>query len=176
MRRAAGLTLVELLIAIGIVAMLTTLVTPLSRRLLLDARMTATVNALVHAVHLARQRAQEDLRDVVICRSVDALQCAPPGNWASGWIAFINRDRDDPPAVDHGETVLHVTQSQQLRFIISNRRAYVLRPYALRATNGTIVFCDDRGAAAARAVIVSYTGRPRVASRTASGGMLSCPA
>ena len=102
MRRAAGITLVEMLIVIGIVAVLATAATPLLRGLVLDARMTAAVNALVHAIHLARQEAQKDLRDVVICRSVDALQCAPPGNWSSGWIAFVNRDRDDPPVVDPG--------------------------------------------------------------------------
>ena len=175
MRRSPGLTLVELLIAIGIVAVLISLGTPLLRGLLLDARMTAAVNALVHVVHLARQEAQKDLRDVVICRSIDATQCASPGNWSSGWIAFVNRDRDDPPLVDAGEPVLHAVQSQPLRSITSNRRSYVLRPYALRATNGTIVFCDDRGVAGARAVIVSYTGRPRTATRTASGGALSCP-
>jgi type IV fimbrial biogenesis protein FimT len=176
MRRAAGLTLVELLIAIGVVAVLTTLATSLFRGLLLEARMTSAVNALVHAVHLARQVAQQDLRDVVVCRSLDASQCAPGGNWASGWIAFVNQDRDDPPVVDSGEQVLHAVQDQPLRSIASNRRAYVMRPYALRATNGTVVFCDDRGAEAARAVIVSYTGRPRVARRTAGGGPLSCPA
>lgn len=176
MRRAAGITVVELLFAISIVAVLAASATPLLRGLLLDARMTTALNALVHVVHLARQEAQKDLRDVVICRSIDTLQCSAPGNWASGWIAFVNRDRDDPPVVDPGEPVLHVAQSQPVRFITSNRRAYVLRPYTFRATNGTVVFCDERGAAKARSVIVSYTGRPRVASRSASGGALTCPA
>lgn len=176
MRRAPGITLIELLIVIGIVAVLAVSATPLLRGLLLDARMTAAVNALVHGVHLARQEAQQDLREVVICRSIDTRQCAPPGNWSSGWIVFVNRDRDDPPVVDPGEPILHVAQNQPMRVIASNRRAFVLRPYSFRATNGTVVFCDARGAARARSVIVSYTGRPRVASRNASGGALTCPA
>lgn len=169
------MTLLELLIAIALVAVLATLATPAMRELLLDARMTTAVNAFVHAVHLARQQAQMDLSDIVICRSVDALQCSAPGDWSSGWITFVNSDSDDPPVVDAGEVILDATADQPLHSITSNRRSYVLRPYALRATNGTIVFCDDRGAARARAVIVSYTGRPRVAGRTASGGTLSCP-
>lgn len=175
MRSAPGMTLVELLAVIGIMAVTLVVGTPFVRTLLLDARMTGAVNGLVHVVHLARQESQRDLRDVVVCRSATAATCAPPGNWSSGWIVFINEDGDDPPQVDPDETILHATQQQALRFITSNRRAYVLRPYSLRATNGTVVFCDERGQPAARAVIISYTGRPRVAARTAGGQPLSCP-
>lgn len=175
MRTAPGMTLVELLAVIGIMAVTLVVATPFLRNLLLDARMTGAINALIHVVHLARQEAQRDLRDVVVCPSATGSTCAPPGNWSSGWIAFINEDGDDPPQVDAGEAILHATQQQALRFITSNRRAYVLRPYALRATNGTVVFCDERGRAAARAVIISYTGRPRVAARTAGDQPLTCP-
>ncbi len=173
---ARGFSLLELLTVTAVVAVAMVVGTPLFRTLLLDARMTAAVNALVHTTHLARVAAQTDLSDVVICRSETAVQCAAPGNWSSGWIAFVNRDRDDPPAVDTGEQVLQATGPHALSFIDSNRRAYVLRPYSLRATNGTVVFCDERGADAARAVIVSYTGRPRVARRSATGRPLTCPA
>lgn len=174
MRTAGGWTLLEMLVALAVVATLVA-ATPLFRGLLLDAQMTATVNALIHAIHLARQQAQTDLRDVVVCRSAAGVQCAPPGNWANGWIAFVNRDADDPPVVDPGERILHATGEQAMASILSNRRAYVLRPFSLRATNGTVVFCDERGSAHARAVIVSYSGRPRVATRTASGRPLICP-
>jgi type IV fimbrial biogenesis protein FimT len=176
MRTHRGMTLLELLATLAILALLVAWGGPAVRRLLLDARMTAAVNALVHSVHLARQEAHKDLRDVVICRSDTGTSCAAAGDWSSGWIAFINHDRDDPPVVDAGEPVLHAVQSQTSTSIASNRRAYVLRPFPLRATNGTVVFCDERGTASARAVIISYTGRPRVSSRTAGGQPLSCAA
>ena len=41
-------------------------------------------------------------------------------------------------------------------------------------TNGTTIFCDGRGAPAAKAVIVSYTGRPRVDRVDADGRPLHC--
>jgi type IV fimbrial biogenesis protein FimT len=170
----AGATLAELLVAVAIAALVLGLGVPAMRNLVLDARMTAAVNALVHAVHFARQEAQRDLRDVVVCRSTDGHDCASPGDWSSGWIVFVNRDGDDPPAVDVAEPVLHATGAVGPARVRSNRRAYVLRPYALRATNGTVVFCDERGAAQARAVIVSYTGRPRVSHRQAGGQPLAC--
>lgn len=176
MRSERGLSLLELLAAMSIVAVLVAAAAPSFRALLLDARMTGAVNALVHTAHLARQAAQTGVGDVVVCRSTDGLQCAPTGDWSSGWIAFVNRDRDDPPVVDADEPVLQSSGTHALSSISSNRRSYVLRPFPLRATNGTVVFCDQRGANQARAVILSYTGRPRVARRSASGKALVCPA
>jgi type IV fimbrial biogenesis protein FimT len=176
MRGAHGISLIELLTVLALVAVLAAAGVPALDDLLLDSRMSSAVNAMVRAVHLARQVTHKEVSEVVVCRSTDSAQCAPAGDWTSGWLVFVNSDRDDPPAVDPGETVLHVTQSPALRSILSNRRAYVLRPFDRRATNGTVTFCDRRGAGRARAVIISYTGRPRVASRSASGQPLTCPA
>lgn len=170
-----GATLLELLVAVAVAAVLLGTGVPALRGLVLDARLASATNALVHAVHLARQAAWHRARDVVVCRSTDGARCAAPGDWSSGWIVFENRDGDDPPAVDATEPLLHVTGPLGPARIGSNRRAYVLRPWALRATNGTVVFCDERGVAAARAVIVSYTGRPRVSRRQAGGQPLTCP-
>jgi type IV fimbrial biogenesis protein FimT len=175
MHRTGGWSIPEILMALAIVAILAAAV-PQIRSLLLEARMVSAVNALVHAIHLARTQSRAGYRDVVVCRSATAWQCAPPGNWAGGWITFVNRDQDDPPQVDHDETVLQVYGPQPLASITSNRHAFVLRPATLRATNGTVVFCDERGSSGARAVIVSYTGRPRVTNRTAGGRPLACPA
>jgi type IV fimbrial biogenesis protein FimT len=56
-----------------------------------------------------------------------------------------------------------------------NRIRFSYRPFGRRSTNGTVTYCDDRGADAARAVIVSYTGRPRTASLAPGGKPLRCP-
>ena len=45
----------------------------------------------------------------------------------------------------------------------------------LRATNGTFVVCDEAGRVPPRALVVSYTGRPRVAMETPRGEPYSCP-
>ena len=52
--------------------------------------------------------------------------------------------------------------------ITANRRLFEFRPFGRRSTNGTVTFCDRRGAEQARAVVVSFTGRPRV-TRNGSG-------
>jgi len=175
MLRHRGISLIELITVLAAGAVLAGLALPLCRMLLLDMRMAGAVNGLVHSIHAARTRAQAELGDTVVCRSSDGRSCAPAGNWSSGWIVFANHDGDDPPAVDPGEPVLAVQQGPLPLSITSNRRAFILRPFFLRATNGTAVFCDDRGAASARAVIVSYTGRTRTAVRSSSGKPLACP-
>jgi type IV fimbrial biogenesis protein FimT len=176
MRYESGLTLLELLATLALGAILLGIAVPSFENLLLESRMVTAVNALVHAVHLARAAAIQQMRPVVVCRTRDGAGCAPAGDWASGWLVFANDDHDDPPFVDPGERVLQVMQRLPEVKIGSNRNAYVLQPPDQRATNGTVIFCDRRGAAAARAVIISYTGRPRVSKRTASGQPLTCPA
>ncbi len=170
-----GLTLLEMLLALAITATLAAVAVPLCRSLLLEAHMVGAVNGLVHALHLARTAAASGAREVVVCRSLDTRRCATAGDWASGWLVFVNRDGDDPATVDQGESVLAASGPLAQVSIRSNRRAYALRPFAQRATNGTTVFCDSRGAGSARAVIVSYSGRPRIARRAADGSRLACP-
>lgn len=167
-------TLLEMLVGLGLAALLAMAAATASRHWLLEARMVGAVNGLVHAIHLARAAALAESRDVVLCRSTDGAQCAPAGDWTSGWLVFVNRDGDEPPTVGPGERILAASGRQPLASIRSNRRAYTLRPHALRATNGTLVFCDERGAARARAVIVSYSGRPRLSRRAADGATLQC--
>ena len=174
-RHARGLTLLEMLVALLGMAALATIAVPLCRELLLEGRMVAAVNGFVHAIHLARVTAASEARDVVVCRSLDAQRCAPAGDWTSGWLVFVNRDGDDPAAVDPDEPVLAVEQPLPLASVRSNRRAFALHPFALRASNGTVVFCDARGPAQARAVIVSYSGRPRLSRVAADGRPLTCP-
>ena len=42
-------------------------------------------------------------------------------------------------------------------------------------TNGTLIFCDRAGRARPRALVISYTGRPRVAYEDTRGRPYRCP-
>jgi type IV fimbrial biogenesis protein FimT len=58
--------------------------------------------------------------------------------------------------------------------ITANRRSFAFRPFEIRSTNGTLIFCDRRGPEFARAVIISYTGRPRTYPAAGLGKPFSC--
>jgi type IV fimbrial biogenesis protein FimT len=175
MCRSDGTTLVELLTAFAVIAVLVTLAAPGFRSLQLDSRRTAVVNGFLHGLFLARGEAIKRAQIVSICRSVDGQVCDyRAGDWSAGWIVFVNRDRDDPPVRDPGEELVHTSGGWPGGTITTNRRAYSFRPATQGVVNGTIVFCDPRGAEYARAIIISHTGRPRVTQRDADGKPLRC--
>jgi type IV fimbrial biogenesis protein FimT len=177
MQRAGGFTLWELVCALGIAAVAFGAAIPAFSSFILDARITADVNGWVLAVQVARNEAAKRGFPVVVCRSADALRCegaAPQGS--AGWMVFVNVDEAYPPNRSAVEPLLYVHTPELQGTIVGNRPYYEFRPGRRRSTNGTTVFCDRRGAAAAKAVIVSYTGRPRVDTRDGSGKPLSCPA
>ena len=174
MLRSAGFTLLELLATLAVGALLLAMAVPAFTSLVLDARLTTAVNRVVHGVHVARHESLKSGADVVLCRRTSGRQCVDTGGWHTGLIVFVNRDRDDPPRVDAGEPILQSEPALPLSAVLANRRAFVFRPWS-RSVNGTLTFCDRRGTARARAVVVSYTGRPRATSAAKADGALSCP-
>jgi type IV fimbrial biogenesis protein FimT len=174
LRRESGFTLFELLLTLLLIAVITGLGMPMLAQSSAHARINAEVDALFHAVHLARKESIMRRQVVSICPSPDGRQCSPGTDWTQGWILFNNRDRDDPPAIDAGEPVLQVHRSGENLLISANRRGFTFRSTQKRATNGTLVVCDATSRVAPKALVVSYTGRPRVATSTADGESYSC--
>lgn len=173
-RSPGGFSLYELLITITIVGTVAALGVPTFGSILADNRLRADVDALFHAVHLARQESVYRRRVIVLCPSVDGLSCGQGPDWSQGWIMFINLDRDLPARVDAGETVLRRHRVDPGNIVTANRASFAFRSTALRATNGTFVFCDPAGRTAARALVISYTGRPRVARTDRHGRAYEC--
>ena len=124
--------------------------------------MTGQVNDFVRAVHLARQVSQLRVTDVALCAGAERLQCEPRRDWSDGWFAFVNTDRDHPPHRDADEMILLIQRAWQGGRIAANRQSFAFRPFSIRDTNGTVAFCDERGPTAARAVVISPSGRPRL--------------
>ena len=107
-------------------------------------------------------------------RPSDGTHCQPDLQWQGGWIAFVNLDHDSPADRDTDEPLLRVYPQWDAGRILSNRSTLSFRPFGQMGVTATVTFCDDRGPGGARAVIISQTGRPRISSRSASGGPLTC--
>jgi len=172
MRSIRGLTLWELICALAIAAVLVGLGAPALNDFVLDGRRTADVNGFVLAVQLARSEAAKRGRPVIVCPTPDRVRCG--GEFGAGFMVFVNLDDRYPPEHADDEPLLYVHSPELAGTITSNRSYYEFRQGRLRSTNGTVVFCDRRGPASGRAVIVSYTGRPRVSDRDADGRPLRC--
>ena len=171
---AAGITLAELLIAIGVTAILAAIAAPNFAAVLRTNARSAAVNEFVHSLLLARSTAATSANSVAICPSRNGLECNNGSGWETGWIVFQNTDRDQPPLRDSNELVLYRQHGWQHGTIRSNRTAFTFRRSTQGDVNGTVVFCTRGSADEARAIIISHSGRPRVSKRDASNRALQC--
>ncbi|MGH8222090.1 MAG: GspH/FimT family protein [Woeseiaceae bacterium] len=169
-----GYSLYELLMTLALAALILTLGLPPFGSILAGSRLRAETNALFENIYLARKESVVRRRAVTLCPSRDGRSCEPETDWSGGWIRFVNTDRDDPPVRDPGEAVLHHHRVDPAVRITANRRGFTLRSTDLRATNGTLIVCDRADRAAPRALVVSYTGRPRVAYTDTRGQPYAC--
>jgi type IV fimbrial biogenesis protein FimT len=172
--RVRGFSLYELVMTLTLVALVLTLGIPAFGSMVANNRLRVEVDALFHAVHLARKASVVRRRVITICPSYDGVNCEPGLDWSMGWMMFVNTDRDQPPDRDDDEPVLRRHPVDQNTRITANRRSFTLRSTELRATNGTLVICDRAGRAEPRALVISYTGRPRVARKDRRGKPYQC--
>jgi type IV fimbrial biogenesis protein FimT len=169
-----GYSLYELIMTLALVGLILTLGLPSFGSLVADKRLRVETDALFHAIHLARKSSIVRRRVVSLCPSGDGRSCNPGYDWSEGWLVFANVDRDDPPQVDENEPVISRHSVGDTVHILANRRGFTLRSTELRATNGTLVVCDRTGRATPRALVVSYTGRPRVTRSDSRGNDYRC--
>lgn len=170
----AGYSLYELIMTLVLVALVLTLGLPSFGGIVANHRLRVEVDALFHAIHLARKESVMRRRVVTICPSRDGQGCEQTFDWSAGWIMFVNNDRDRQARRDPGEALLQVHDVRPNTRITANRMSFTLRSTELRATNGTLVFCDAARRADNRALIISYTGRPRVARKDRRGRPYNC--
>lgn len=171
----SGFSLVEAIVALAIIAIAFAMGAPSFRNALLDARRAAAVNEFMHSLYSARSNSLLKAEFVALCPSRNLEQCEQaPGRWADGWIAFVNRNHAGLPAVDPGEEVLERHPALPAIEVSANRDALVFRNDSFTGTTASFVFCDERGARFARAVIVSQSGRPRLSESDAYGHTLKC--
>lgn len=177
----AGFSLYELTVTLAVVGVLLGTGVPLMRAATQSARLTTAVNGLVTALHLARSTAITRAVPVSLCPSTDGQFCDPRDGpllrWQGGWLVFVNADAKGER--DPSDELLRMFDGGggDLAILASARRPRVTyRATGLApATNLTFSFCDTRGPDAARTVIVSNSGRPRVAQRRPDGRPPDCP-
>ena len=169
-----GFSLYELLFTIAIASTVLAIGIPSFASITARNRLHVEINALFHAVHVARKESIMRRQVVSICPSPDGAQCVPGRDWSAGWIMFSNYDNDSPPQVDPDEPILQVHRVSAAVRLTANRRPFTLRATVKLATTATIVACDINSRVPASALVISYTGRPRVALKNTRGQPYTC--
>jgi len=174
--KQAGVSLYDLIVTSAVASVLGIGAVGMAS-LVRDARMTTAVNQLMGDLSLARSESIKRRAVVTLCKSSDGATCTAAGGWQNGWIVFA--DDNDNQDVDADEAVIRVQQqldgNLRLRYGETGKYRYVrYKPDGEVWPGATFSFCDRRGAAKAKGVIVYWTGRPRVSSKTSEGKPINC--
>ncbi len=174
-----GFTLIELMIAVGLTALLLSMAVPAVQMFTNNARQTGAINDFVASMHIARSTAVTTNTRVTACASAGGSNCEAV-SWNDGWIVF--RDRDSDQVVDADETIvsssegiegLLIQSSQFGRFIMYRPNGRVMNA-SVNGNSGQFTVCDDRGASHAKVMIIDLSGRPRLSLYQADGSTPSC--
>lgn len=105
--RQRGLTLIELMVTLALLAILAMLAVPSFQRQIAAANVSNAANEMLLAVSRARTEAIRLGSRVTVCKSSNGSQCdTTSAGWETGWITFIDNVRASASAnVDTGETI-----------------------------------------------------------------------
>lgn len=161
--RARGFTLIELMIAVAIMAILMATAAPSLIDIVLGNKLNSFANNLVASTILARSEAIKRNSLITLCVSSNGTSCTS-GGWEQGWIVKSGTQiiRKQAAASDG----LRITDAGALTSLDFD-------PSGVGTTSGTLKVCRAAPTAGAqeRVVSISATGRASVA-RTTTG---TCP-
>ncbi|MBI3574308.1 MAG: GspH/FimT family pseudopilin [Gammaproteobacteria bacterium] len=173
--RCTCYSMTEVLTTLAVAGVVISSGVPAMQNLVYEQRLTTQINQLFADLYLARSESIKRSVQVTLCKSNDGAICSTISDWRDGWIVFADTNGNE--AVDAGETIIRVGQAlaagTTLRYGTSYSYVYY-KPDGAAWPNATFTFCDPRGAANARAIILSNTGRARISDKSSSDGPLSC--
>lgn len=162
-RRQTGITALELMVTMAIVAILLATAVPSFKNYSWNLRMKTAMDVLQTDLNLARSRAITHNIQTVICPATGSDDCSGVPDWQAGWIVFTDLNADTRR--QEGEPLLKHAGAVELLDISSSRSRSYLRFFAngtAPGSNISILFCDKRGAEHAGTITVSNTGRIRL--------------
>jgi len=166
-----GFTLVEMMVAVAVLAILLTIGLPAFGGLIDSQRMDSSVNGLMRSIQFTRTEAIRLNRPVTM---------TPLGqDWNNGWIIFLDANHNG--AHDSDERVLRYEQPALVSHIHANANIADYLRYNAQGESellnggfqsGTFSLCPQQTAAQGRKVIINRVGRARIERAFITSG---CP-
>jgi type IV fimbrial biogenesis protein FimT len=167
---AGGFTLIEMLVAIAIAAILLALAAPSFEDAAVSSKVSDIATKVAVAANNARSEAIKRNGEVVVCMSADGATCAGSGSWEQGWIAFVDRNPKngarDPAATSPDEPIVfsEVATTSGYKIIEKDGKTSLSFPSTgIGATQGTFTVCRSTPVhKSQRTVLISPMGKGSV--------------
>lgn len=171
--RDKGFTLIEMMVALVVLAVLVVVGAPAFSELIKNNRMLSSVYAMRAALNGARSEALAQRTPVTLCRSDDDYdedQSCSLGDWNTGFIAFLDVDKngvvgdpnDEPifisKVIDNDTLVITYNRTTGSVIVPDDRVQFDSRGYVANGTQGILTVCDDRGDDHARGLAITPGG------------------
>jgi len=167
-RKYRGVTLLELVFGMALLALLAGLAVPGFRTSLRAAAIRSASFELLAGVQQARAHSILESRPGLLCLTDAAGACLAAGAPASSWRSYLEPGPDSAGA---GPRQLGGQVLPRGVMVRSSRSPLRFWPTAFAASPGTLTICDLRNEVAPRAIVISQSGRARLAS----GSPSACP-
>ncbi len=171
--RNGGFTLIELMIVLVLMGILLGVMGPSFQTSIRNNRLQTSFNDIASALAFARGEAIVRTQPISMCPTTDGTACSG-ANWETGYLVFVDNGAGGVAAQDGtwtgAEELLRIGDPappgvtiRSLGFTSLNNVIFLDDGRVLQNQRGTVMVCDERGAAEARALVVEVSGQPRFA-------------
>lgn len=179
--RQAGMTLPELLTTVSVIGISLAMAAASYDSVARNNRRATSINALVSTMHVARSEAITRNLQIAICPSSDGDACSYGADWSVGWMYFSDVDQDRVPNGDDiilgrgpGTPRISIASAEFPDFLVYRPNGRVMADTPDENT-GQFTFCDKRGPAMARVLVINSSGEPTLSETQADGSDPECP-
>lgn len=159
--RQRGVTLIEQIMVLALMATLTSIATPPLRRLLSRNQLQVAQTDFIEALQHARETAVTTGKPALFCPTRNGRNCSDEWRWENGWLLGHDTDRNNQP----DQAPLYTGRGYNDRLIVhssTGRRFVRFQPDGnASGSNLTLVFCERSNSRNALSVVVSNSGRIR---------------
>jgi type IV fimbrial biogenesis protein FimT len=180
-RKPGGFTLPEMLITMGIVAIVLSTAVPSISSTIKDNRLVTQLNSVITDIHFARSEAVKRDTRVILCRSAVPTAGSPvcggtTRDWSSGYLIFADDGNYNNNVYNAGtDTLLRIglpaVSGTRVRTSWSWNNNLEFNPDGSTNESGAVAMmsiCDDRGKTDGRQIRVAPNGIPQMFAKDIS--------
>jgi type IV fimbrial biogenesis protein FimT len=160
-RTHEGFTLIEIMVALAIVAILMSIAVPSFRNASLSSQLRSVANNLVASATVARSEAFKRNATMTLCVSTNGTSCSTTANWEQGWI------------VTTGTAVIATQSAIPAGYKVnaaSSVKSFQFQPTGASTTASTLTICRVTPDVGSQERIVAINAAGKVSVRTTNTG------